>query len=199
MPYKAALERQQVLADERARGVGTDRICAVEHPPTVTLGLNAPAEDILLDRAELARRGVEIVRADRGGRATYHGPGQAIVYPIVKIDELGLGARRWVSVLEDALRSVLQDFGVQARCRAGNPGLWVQNAKIASIGLRVRRGVSYHGVSLNVGLDVSGFDCIVTCGVAGQSVTSIAAQTSSAPDVFDVRARISRAIHDRIT
>jgi lipoyl(octanoyl) transferase len=198
LAYGESLARQHRYVDLRRRGSIVDTIVSVEHPPTITLGRHAPTDDILFDRGELAARGIELVRTDRGGRATYHGPGQAVVYPIVAITERALGVKRWVALLEDALLETLAATGVSARCVAGRPGLWAGEAKIASVGLRVARGVSYHGVSLNVGLDVSGFDCIVTCGVVGQRVTSIAAESGATPPVEQVSARLSRAIADRL-
>jgi lipoate-protein ligase B len=210
--YDDALVRQLALHARRVAGEVLDTLVIVSHPPTFTLGRRAPEADIVLDRAELARRGIVVARSDRGGRATYHGPGQVVLYPIVSIEELGLGVKDWVCLLESALIDTLAAYGVSGQRRPATAGIWtgpspatvaageggavvpgdaaskgeaVSNGepegdaakKIASLGLRVSRGVSYHGVSLNTGLDASVFDCIVTCGVRGERVTTIETET----------------------
>lgn len=187
--YEEAAARQLALHAERVAGLRPDTLVLVTHPPTFSLGRHAPDDDIALDRAELARRGIVVARSDRGGRATYHGPGQVVLYPIVSTDDLGLGVKDWVCLLESALVDALADLGIRAERRPGTAGLWTAEdtprgqggAKIASLGLRVSRGVSYHGVSLNTGLDASVFDGIVTCGVRGERVTTIEAATGRAP------------------
>jgi lipoate-protein ligase B len=173
--YEESLERQRGLWARRVSGAIEDIIVFVEHAPVITLGRHAPEDDILLDREALGHEGISLVRSDRGGRATYHGPGQAVIYPIVAIAERGIGVKQWVAMLEAALLETLRAFHVRGRRHEGRPGIWVGDAKIGSIGLRVSRGVSYHGVSINVeSRSTSGFRHIVTCGVAGQRVTSIA-------------------------
>ena len=196
--YAAALERQRSIVAARIAGITPDTIVAVEHPPTITLGRNAPSTDVIATAAVLRERGVELVKTDRGGRATYHGPGQAVLYPIVGIADRGLGVKPWVAMLEAAMIQTLASFEISARRRPDTPGLWVGSAKIASVGLRVERGVSYHGVSMNIGLDVSGFDGIVTCGIAGQPVTSVAAETGSDPGVREACSRLSREIRNHL-
>lgn len=203
--YDEALRRQLELHARRVAGKVPDTLVLVAHPPTFTLGRHAPEADVVLDRAELERRGIAVARSDRGGRATYHGPGQVVLYPIVSIAQLGLGVKDWVCLLESALLDTLADCGIAGHRRPGTAGIWTKRAanrrrkgdgkdaefaelpesaesKIASLGLRVSRGVSYHGVALNTGLDASVFDCIVTCGVRGESVTTIAEQTGTRPD-----------------
>lgn len=207
--YDEALARQLDLHARRLAGKAPDTLVLVSHPATFTLGRQAPEADIVLDKAELARRGIAVVRSDRGGRATYHGPGQVVLYPIVAIADLGLGVKDWVCQLESALIDTLADYGVEGHRKAGTAGIWtatpagnaatrsaanpaneatggLEEAKIASLGLRVARGVSYHGVALNTGLDASVFDCIVTCGVRGERVTTIEAVTGTRPDDAEV-------------
>jgi lipoyl(octanoyl) transferase len=194
LAYAAALERQLVLASAVAAGERCDTIVAVEHPPTITLGRHATTTDVLAGETERRTRGIDLVRTDRGGKATYHGPGQAVVYPIVGVARLGLGPRRWVSLLESALRETLAGYGLRAELDASRPGVWVSGAKIASIGLRIVRGVSYHGVSLNVGLDVSGFGCIVPCGSVGERITSLGAECASPPSLDQASESLIEAI-----
>jgi lipoyl(octanoyl) transferase len=190
VPYETALERQLALHARRVAGQAPDTLVLVSHPPTFTLGRHAPEADIVLDHRELERRGIGVARSDRGGRATYHGPGQVVLYPVVSIEELGLGVKDWVCQLEGALIDTLAGFGITGRRRPGTAGIWTGpdgedgagGSKIASLGLRIARGTSYHGVALNTGLDASVFDCIVTCGVRGESVTTIAMETGRRPD-----------------
>lgn len=192
--YANAWERQLALADCVARGERSDTIVVVDHPPTITLGRHAPPGDVLADDDACRRVGIEIVRSDRGGRATYHGPGQVVVYPIVAIERHGLGIKAWVERLQAALFEVITSYGLRPVCREGAPGAWVGGAKVASIGLRVARGVSYHGVSLNVGLDVSGFGYIVPCGAVGERVTSLAAECDPPPSLSEATERLVAAI-----
>ena len=198
LDYATAYARQLELVTAVADGTSTDTLVTVEHTPTVTLGRHASATDIVVDEAELAARGIRVLRTDRGGQATYHGPGQAVVYPIVDIARLGLGAQRWVSVLESALVEALAHYGVAGVLVTGRPGVWAGGSKIASVGLRITRGVSYHGVSLNVGLDVSGFACIVPCGKSGERITSLAAECENAPSVHQASEVLLAAIAERL-
>jgi len=212
--YDEALERQRALHARRVAGDVPDTLVLVSHPATFTLGRQAPEADIVLDRAELQRRGIAVARSDRGGRATYHGPGQVVLYPIVSVADLGLGVKDWVCLLESALIDTLADYGVRGQRRPGTAGIWTVHAdgdadgdadgsadgaaKIASLGLRVSRGVSYHGVALNTGLDASVFDCIVTCGVRGERVTTIAAETGTRPDDREAGRRLADHVARRL-
>ncbi len=198
LDYAVAMKRQRALAGRRAAGHCCDTIVRVAHPPTITLGRHAPLDDLLLDSKQLQSRGISLQRSDRGGRATWHGPGQAVVYPVVSLSDLEIGVAAWVCLLESAVIEVLQGYGVDAERRDGSPGIWTQRGKIASLGLRVSRGVSYHGVALNVGLDVSGFEVIVTCGVEGERVTSLEAHGASALETAVVSRQLSAAVATRL-
>ncbi|HEY2774151.1 MAG TPA: lipoyl(octanoyl) transferase LipB [Candidatus Binatia bacterium] len=195
--YQAALARQLELHARRVAGQIGDVLVLVAHPPTFTLGRHAPEADIVLNRAELERRGIVVARSDRGGRATYHGPGQVVLYPIVSIADLGLGVKDWVCLLEGAVLATLAGFGVTGHRRASTAGIWTApegGSKIASLGLRISRGTSYHGIAINTGLDASVFDCIVTCGVRGERVTTIAAETGRAVDDDAVASMLVRHV-----
>jgi lipoate-protein ligase B len=196
--YLEALERQIALADAVAAGKCGDTLVLVEHPPTITLGRHASEADLVAAPAVRSARGIETVRSDRGGQATYHGPGQLVMYPIVNIARRCLGVKNWVWLLQQSLLDVVASYGATGVGRSDQPGVWVGGAKIASIGLRVARGVSYHGVALNVELDVSGFDCIVPCGVVGARITSLAAVSPGSPTVEDAAARLVGAISRRL-
>lgn len=151
------------------RGSATpDEVWLLEHEPVYTLGL-AGREIHLLDPGE-----VPVVRSDRGGQVTYHGPGQAVIYLLLDLRRLGLGVRACVERMEAVTIGLLAGWGIRGERRAGAPGVYVDGAKIASLGLRVRRGCSYHGLALNVDLDVEPFSRIEPCGLRGLPVTRLA-------------------------
>jgi lipoyl(octanoyl) transferase len=151
------------------RGAATrDEIWFLEHPPVFTLGVNA-------DRAHLLAPGaIPVVQVDRGGQVTYHGPGQLVVYPLVDLKRAGLGIRAFVMALQRAVIDLAAQFGIHAECRREAPGVYVHGAKLASVGVRVRREASYHGLALNVALDLEPFERINPCGYRGLRMTQLA-------------------------
>jgi len=152
-----------------ARGPDTeDELWLVEHEPVFTLGQAGKPEHVL------AAGDIPVVPVDRGGQVTYHGPGQLVAYPLVDLRRLGLGVRSLVERIEQALIDTLDGFGVAAFRRAGAPGVYTASgAKIAALGLRVRRGCSFHGLAFNVDMDLEPFERINPCGYAGQPVTAL--------------------------
>lgn len=152
-----------------ARDAATpDEIWFTEHPPVFTLGLNASHEHLLLPGD------IPVVQIDRGGQVTYHGPGQLMVYPLLDLRRRGLGVRDLVTALERSVVDLLDEQGVSAEARAHAPGVYVRNRKVASIGLRVRRGASYHGMAVNVDVDLEPFSRINPCGFPGLEMTDLA-------------------------
>jgi lipoyl(octanoyl) transferase len=150
------------------RGARTlDELWLVEHPPVFTVGLNGKPEH-LLDPGE-----IPVVQVDRGGQVTYHGPGQVVVYALLDLRRLGLGPRPLVTALEHGVIALLAEHGIQAAARREAPGVYVSGAKIAAVGLRVRRGCCYHGLSLNVAMDLEPFSRINPCGYPGLEVTQV--------------------------
>ncbi len=145
-----------------------DEIWCLEHPPVYTLGMNADPSHVL------AAGDVPVVRIDRGGQVTYHGPGQLVVYPLVDMRRAGLGVRQLVTALETALIALAAELGLESVARRDAPGVYVGGRKLASIGLRVRRGASYHGLALNVAMDLAPFSGINPCGYAGLEVVDLA-------------------------
>jgi lipoyl(octanoyl) transferase len=146
-----------------------DEIWFLEHPPVFTLGLNA-------SRAHLLAPGdIPVVQVDRGGQVTYHGPGQLVVYPLVDLARARLGIRDFVMALERAVIDLAAQSGIDAECRRDAPGVYVSGRKLASVGVRVRRGASYHGLALNVALDLAPFERINPCGYAGLEMTQLSA------------------------
>lgn len=145
-----------------------DQIWLLEHPPVFTLGLNARPEHLL------APGDIPVVPVDRGGQVTYHGPGQLVLYPLLDLRRRGLGVRALVTALEQSVVDLLAELGVDAAARPEAPGVYVDGAKLAAVGLRVRRGCSYHGLSLNVDMDLEPFSRINPCGYAGLPVVDLA-------------------------
>jgi lipoyl(octanoyl) transferase len=167
VPYREALELQDDIASDVGRGARPDTLLLLEHGLTITLGRRSSATDLLADEAKLARRGVEIHRIGRGGGATIHGPGQLVGYPIVRLAAGGRRVRRFVASLEAMLVRAVGSLGVAAEVRPDAPGLWASDAKIAAIGIEVRRGVTRHGFALNVDMDLEPWTTIVPCRAPG--------------------------------
>jgi lipoyl(octanoyl) transferase len=164
--YEDTWRRMQSFTDSRTPGTD-DEIWLLEHPPVFTLGRNGKREHLL------APGDIPVIPVDRGGQVTYHGPGQVVAYTLVDLRRRGIGIRTMVSVLEDAVIAVLAARGIDAHARRDAPGVYVDDAKIASVGLRVRRGATYHGVALNVDMDLEPFSRINPCGYAGLRVTDL--------------------------
>ncbi|HEY6483250.1 MAG TPA: lipoyl(octanoyl) transferase LipB [Steroidobacteraceae bacterium] len=166
LEYEPTWRAMQRFTDERDAAT-PDEIWFLEHPPTFTLGMNADPAHVL------APGDIPVVRIDRGGQVTYHGPGQLVVYPLIDLKRAGLGVRDLVTALERAVIALAADFGIDARCERGAPGIYVGARKLGSIGIRVRRGASYHGLALNVNLDLTPFSRINPCGYQGLQMTQL--------------------------
>ncbi len=165
--YAATWAAMRAWTDGRTP-VTRDEIWLLEHPPVFTLG-QAGRTEHLLDPGD-----IPVIQTDRGGQVTYHGPGQIIAYVLVDLRRAGLGVKGLVHLLEASVIGLLAGYGIEADARAGAPGVYVSEAKVASLGLRVRRGCSYHGLSLNVDMDLTPFLRINPCGYPGLRVTQIA-------------------------
>jgi lipoyl(octanoyl) transferase len=173
VPYASALAVQESLRARRQAGEIPDTLLLLEHPPVYTLGRRACAQELPLGAAHHRERGIEVVEVDRGGKVTYHGPGQLVGYPIMAIADVLVHVRR----MEQAIVRALEGEGLRARARtedgADYTGVWVAERKIASIGVHVRRGVSTHGFAVNVHNDLAPFAQVIACGLPGVSMTSI--------------------------
>jgi len=178
MAYRQAWAQQEQAHQEVVEG-GPERILLVEHPPVITLGRRAGGERNLIASAEqLGKLGVELVQTDRGGDVTFHGPGQVVAYPIIRLVDHGLSVGGYVKALQESVVQMLGEIGIAAHLEPGAVGVWVNNergepAKICALGVRIRRGVSLHGIALNVRTELAYFDLIVPCGLAGRPVTSV--------------------------
>jgi len=180
--YREAWARQKALLERRAAGEIDDRIVLLEHDPVLTLGRQSDERHVLASPRELRRRGIEVIRVERGGEVTYHGPGQLVAYPIIRLGDRGILVRPLVAALEAAMIETCARLGVEAIRRDGHPGCWIEgdpgrdrpHRKIGALGLRIERGVSYHGIALNIDVDLLDFDLIDPCGMPGLVSTSIA-------------------------
>jgi lipoyl(octanoyl) transferase len=192
--YAEAVALQESTRDEIRAGLRGDRLLLLEHPPVYTLGRNAVTADVTAPVEWLASRGIEVFEADRGGQVTYHGPGQLVGYPIVDLSPDRQDVRRYVRGLQEVLVRVLGDFGLEAEARRDQPeiGVWVGDAKVASLGIHIKRWITTHGFALNVTTDLSHFAGIVPCGLAAVRMASIESLTGRRPDLE----RVARACVD---
>ena len=178
--YRSAWQLQKELVAQRAEGEIEDRLLLLEHDAVLTLGRQASHEHVLATPKQLTRRGIEVIRVERGGEVTYHGPGQLVAYPIIRLGDRGLLVRPLVEALEAAMIETCTRLGVEAFRRDGHPGCWVEGdrgrppRKIGALGLRIERGVSYHGIALNIDPDLRDFELIDPCGMPGLVSTSVA-------------------------
>jgi len=187
VPYREAWDLQKALAAARAHGRIGDRLLLLEHPPVLTLGRQASEDHVLAPAPMLEAQGIEVIRVERGGEVTYHGPGQLVAYPIVKLADRELFLREYVRALEAAMADTCAADGVSAGRREGHPGCWVDAdgplvRKIGALGVRVERGVTYHGIALNVSTRLADFGLIDPCGMPGLRSTSIAAELGRRTD-----------------
>jgi len=165
--YEPVWRAMQRFTEARAAAT-PDEIWFLEHTPVFTLGMNASRTHLI------APGDVPVVQIDRGGQVTYHGPGQLVVYPLIDLKRAGLGIRDFVTALERAVIALAADYRITAECRRGAPGVYVGGAKLASVGVRVRRNGAYHGLALNVAMDLGPFGRINPCGYAGLAMTQLA-------------------------
>jgi len=179
VPYGEALDLQEALLERRQRGEIEDTLLLLEHPAVLTLGRGGDEANVLADRAQLSALGIEVRRVGRGGDVTYHGPGQLVGYWIVSLRRWHDDVGRFLRAIEETLIRALAPFGIEGRRVPGFTGVWCpvpgrsDLEKIASIGVGIRRWVSYHGFALNVTTDLSHFDAIVPCGLRGKRMTSM--------------------------
>lgn len=191
-PYALTWELQKRLAAELVAGTGRDTLLLLEHPPTYTLGRNSLTAHILAAPEELERRGATVERIDRGGEVTYHGPGQLVAYPVIKLGPEERSVARLVDNLEQAIIDTLADYDIPAERLPDQRGVWTRGCKIASVGLSVKRWVVNHGMALNVALDLSYFSLINPCGHAETVMTSMEQQLGRAPDLDEVGDHFAR-------
>jgi lipoyl(octanoyl) transferase len=193
VPYRAAWALQKRLVADRKADRIPDTLLLLEHDPVITLGRSGSRASLLHDEEALAARGVELVHSDRGGDATYHGPGQVVAYPILDLRPDWKDVRRFVTALEEVMIGTCADFGVACTRRAGDPGIWLRDPdrKIGAIGARFSRWVTHHGLALNANTQLADFGLIIPCGIRDAGVTSLEIETGTTVDVEAVQTRIA--------
>jgi lipoate-protein ligase B len=198
VPYREALALQQRVRAARIAGAIPDTVLTLEHDPVYTRGRRSDPAELPFGDEWYAQRGIETVDVDRGGKVTYHGPGQLVAYPIVGVDDV-MG---FVTKLEDIMVAALREEGIDARGRAADgrdfTGVWVKDDKIGSIGLHISHGVTMHGLSINVDGDMEPFTWIVPCGLGGVAMTSVRQLTGRTGRLDCVRKRVTHGLADAL-
>jgi lipoate-protein ligase B len=174
--YDEVHRLQQRLQAQRREGAGQDTLLLTEHRPVFTLGRSHPQPDLRVEESTVRQWGIEIVQAERGGNITYHGPGQLVAYGIIDLRAWDLGILDYVNGLEETVIGVLADWGLRGAHSEHGRGVWVEDRKIASVGLNVRRWITMHGIALNIDPDMSHWELINACGMRDQEMTSMAVE-----------------------
>ena len=186
MEYLEAYDLQLSLVEKVHSGQEPNTLLLLEHPHVYTKGRLSKESDVLLPEEDLAAKGVAVLETDRGGQVTYHGPGQLVVYPIVNLKDWG-GPVKYVRALEQVVIATLAEMGITANCESGNTGVWTGQGKIAAIGVKISRGIAFHGLALNVNTDLTYYQNIIPCGIADRPVTSMASILREPVDMELVR------------
>jgi lipoyl(octanoyl) transferase len=198
VPYRRAWAWQRALVERRAAGDIPDTVLLLEHPHVYTIGKRGSDADVLADPAWLTANGAEVVRSDRGGQVTYHGPGQLVGYPITRLDP-NPDIWRFVGRVEAALVDVAEAYGLPARAERGDhTGVWVGEAKLGAIGMRVSRGVTSHGFALNCATDLAYFNAIVPCGLPDKAACSLSGLLDRPVPVAEVVPLVERRLAVRL-
>ena len=192
--YRDILQLQHKLREKRRRGEIPNTALIVEHPPVITLGARQSANKLLVSREDLAQKDIDVVDIRRGGGTTAHNPGQLVFYPILHLQDLGFGISEYIRELEAIGAELLQQLGVRSRRQKGFPGLWVGGKKIASIGARVSKFVTYHGMAINIQNDLGIFDFIVPCGLDDVEMTSVLKETGKRCSMSSVKQKLSQLL-----
>lgn len=188
--HEALALQQEIVAARHAGTIEWDVILVLEHPPVFTIGRNGASSNLTVSQPFLKKRGIPFVRIERGGDITYHGPGQVVGYPILKLDGVRLTIKDYIWHLEEVMIRVAVDFGVRAERNRRNHGIWVKARKMGSTGIAVRRNITFHGFALNANIDLAPFDWIHPCGLSGVKMTSLENELHDPVDMSALRQRI---------
>ena len=192
--YREVLQLQHQLREKRHRGEIPDTVLIVEHFPVITLGARQSTNKLLADKDDLAQRHIDVVDIRRGGGTTAHNPGQLVFYPILNLRQLNLGISEYIRELESIGAELLEHLDVHTERRKGFPGLWVGTKKIASIGVRVSKFITYHGMAINIQNDLSIFDFITPCGLDDVEMTSVLKETGKRHSMNQVKEKLSQLL-----
>lgn len=177
--YMEVLNLQRTLVETIRRGSCSGVVLMVEHPPVFTLGQRGGLENLRVSPAFLDSSGIPVIQVERGGNITYHGPGQLVVYPVIDLKMAGISVAGYVEALEEVMIRTVADWNIAANRNSLGRGVWAGNAKLGSIGIRVRRTVAFHGMALNVSISMTPFEWINPCGIEGIRMTSMVQETAS--------------------
>lgn len=194
MPYQAALQLQKQLLAQRQHNQIGDTILILEHRPVITLGVRQSANKLLVDETELARKNIELVPIRRGGGTTAHNPGQLVFYPIINLKSAKLGVSEYIRLLETIGIELLSQFQLQVNRRKGLPGLWVEERKIASIGVKIQKWVTFHGMAININNDLSIFDMIEPCGLGDVAMTSATVEIGKKIEMAEAKIKLKKLL-----
>jgi lipoic acid synthetase len=192
--YREVLQLQHDLREKRLRCQIPDTVLISEHLPVITLGARQGANKLLVQRSELEQKGIDVVDIRRGGGATAHNPGQIVFYPILNLKDLGIGINEYIRELEAIGSELLERLGIRCERRKGLPGLWAGKRKIASIGVRVSKSVTYHGMAINIRNDLSIFDLCVPCGLNGVKMTSVLKETGKHHSMSEIKQKLGQLL-----
>lgn len=190
-PYGPTLVLQLDLCKKRQKDEIENTVLIVEHPPVITLGARKSENKLITDEATLGQQGIEVVHVGRGGGTTAHDPGQLVVYPIIKLKSIGLDVNNYVRSLEQIGIDLLSSLNIESNRRKGFPGLWIGEKKIASIGVQLKKWVSFHGIAININNDLSIFDNIVPCGLKDVIMTSVEQETGTLTDIQTLKIKLN--------
>ena len=192
--YREILQMQQMLREKRQQNEISNTVLIVEHPAVITLGARQSSNKLLVNREDLAQKHIDVVDVRRGGGTTAHNPGQLVFYPILNLQKTGLGINKYIRELEAIGAKLLKQLNVYSTRRKGAPGLWVGERKIASIGVRVSRYITYHGMAINIQNDLSIFDYIVPCGLDNVEMTSVLKETGKEHPMNQIKQKLAELL-----
>jgi len=192
--YREILQLQHQLHEKRQQGKIPNTVLIVEHPAVITLGARESSNKLMVSREDLAQKQIEVIEIRRGGGTTAHNPGQLVFYPILHLQQLGLGIREYIGELEAIGAELLKQLDVHSTRRKDAPGLWIGERKIASIGVRVSRYITYHGMAINIQNDLSIFDFIVPCGLDNVEMTSVLKETGKHHSMNQIRENLAELL-----
>ena len=197
--YRQILQTQQVLREKRQQNEIPNTVLIVEHPAVITLGARQSANRLLIDREVLSQKNIDVVEVRRGGGTTAHNPGQLVFYPILNLQKTALGINQYIRELEAIGTELLEQLEVHSTRQKGAPGLWIGRRKIASIGVRVSKHITYHGMAINIQNDLSIFDFIVPCGLDNVEMTSVLKETGKRHPMNQIKQNLTELLIEHLS
>lgn len=197
--YRQILQTQQLLREKRQQNEIPNTVLIVEHPAVITLGARQSSNRLLVNRKDLAQKHIDVVDVRRGGGTTAHNPGQLVFYPILNLQKTSLGINEYIRELEAIGAELLEQLDVRSTRRKGAPGLWIGEKKIASIGVRVSRSITYHGMAINIHNDLSIFDFIVPCGLDNVKMTSVLKETGKEHPMNQIKQKLAKLLTEHFS